>query len=111
MKGDALAFDLGGRLTEAVVTDRPQAAGQDVAELTDDEFDAFNCLAADGVAVCAVFPAETHLAIADRYNSRVADGGATDIGSEVFDDTFAAAEGLEIHPPVFLPDGGIDGWK
>ena len=45
----------------------------------------------------------------DREDARVADGGAADVGSEVFDDVLATPEWLHVHAPVFLPDGGIDG--
>ena len=96
-------------MAEAVVADGSHATRQDVAKISPNKLDAFEGLHFGRVAVGAIFPAETQMAVADRYNSQVADGGAADISAEVFNNTFATAEGLEIHAPVFLPDGGIEG--
>ena len=109
VEGDALAFDFGRGMAEAVVAHRPHAARQDVAQVAFDELRAFDGLDALGIAVGAVLPAEADMGVGDRNDARVADGGAADIAAEIFDDVFAAAEGLEMHAPVLLPDGGIDG--
>ena len=66
VEGDALAFGFGRGVAEAVVTDRPQAARQDVAQIALDELRAFDRLDALGVAVGAVLPAEADMGVADE---------------------------------------------
>ncbi len=61
VEGDALAFDLGRGMAEPIVTDRPQAARQDMAQVAFDELRAFEGLDARGVAVGAVLPALKNL--------------------------------------------------
>ena len=56
-----------------------------------------------------VFSTEADVGIANRDNPGVADRGAADVGAKIFDDVFARAKWLEIHAPVLLPDGGVDG--
>lgn len=111
VEGDAFALDPGRRMAESIMADRPQSAWQDMAQIAVDELRAFDGLDARGVAVGAVLPAEAHMGLGERNDARVADGGAADISAEIFDDVFAAAEGLQVDAPVLLPDGGIDGGK
>ena len=94
---------MGGGIEKAVVADGSHATRQDVAEISPNKLYAFEGLHFGRIAVGAIFPAETHMAVADRYNSRVVDGGAADLSVEVFYHTFTTAEGLEIHARVFLP--------
>lgn len=65
VEGDALALCPGGGMAVAVVAHRPQPARQDVAQVSGDEFAAFDRLGARSVAVGAVFPAEGDMGVGD----------------------------------------------
>ena len=109
VEGDALAFDLGGGMAKPEIPHRTQSAWQDMAQISSNKFRAFDRIDVLRVAVGTVFPPETDVGIGDGYDAGVANGGAADISSEIFDDVFTTAEWLEVHTPVLVPDGGIDG--
>lgn len=107
VEGDALALGLGGGMTVSIVAHGTQTAWQDVAEVAFDELAAWDGVDARSIAVSAVLPAEADMAVGDGNDAGVADGGATDISSEIFDYVFTTAEGLKMNPPVLLPNSGI----
>lgn len=96
-------------MTEAEVTDGPQSLRQDVAQVSSEEPGAGEGVGFLRVAGGAVFPTEGDVGVGDGSDAGVGDGGAADIAAKISDDIFAGAEGLKMHAPVFVPDGGIDG--
>ncbi len=96
-------------MAKAKVADRPHATRQDVAQVTAGELRAGDRFSALRVTFGAVGPAEADMGVGDGEDAGVAYGGAADVAAKVFDDVPPATEGLEVHAPVFFPDGGIDG--
>lgn len=55
-----------------------------------------------------IFPGEGDLCVRHRHDAPVADGGAADVGAQIFDDVLPVAEGLQMHAPVHAPYSGIE---
>jgi hypothetical protein len=109
VEGDALAFLLRCGMAESIVPHRPQTTRQDVAQVAFDKLSAWDRVGAHGVAVGAVLVAEADVGIGNGNYARIANGGAANVGTEIFDDVLAAAEGFHVHAPILLPDGAVDG--
>ena len=95
-------------MTEAVVADRSQAPGEDMAQIASDEFDARECFGFGAVVIGTIFPAEGDGVVGNRDYARIGDGRAGDVGAQVFEGGSSGAGGLDVHAPVFAPDGRID---
>ena len=107
LERDPLAFGFGGRMAKSVVADGVHFAGQDVAQVSANELDAGEVRLFHAVAFVAVFPLEGHRVGIAGQDAAVADGGAADVGPEVFDGGDPRAEGLDVDPPADAPHGGI----
>ena len=94
-------------MEKPVVANGVHFAGQDVAQVASDEFDAGDGRCFDAVALVAVLPAEGDRPGIVGNEAAVGDGGAADVGTEVFDGGLPRAEGLDVDPPVGAPDSGI----
>lgn len=55
----------------------------------------------------SIFPRKGDRRFADSQDAGVGDGCAANIGAQILDDALAVAEGLEMHAPIFFPDGGF----
>ncbi len=78
-------------MAKAVVTDRPQSAGQHVAKVAFYELPAGNRLHPHRVIVGAVLPTEADVSIRDGNDARIANRRAADIAAEIFDDASPAS--------------------
>jgi hypothetical protein len=105
---DTQPLHLGRGVTEAVVADRAQSARQDVSQIALHELHALEGAEFGAVAGVAVLPAEGDGLLGDPHHAGVADGGARDVGSEVFEGGTTVAGGLDVDTPVPAPDVGVD---
>ena len=95
-------------MTEAVVTNGTQPAGQHVPEVTRDELHARNGGGFPPVALGPVLPAERDRLSRDVDQARIVDGGAGDVSAQVFERAATGTGGLNMHAPILVPDDWID---
>lgn len=107
VEGEAFALEFGRRMAVAVAADGAQTDGQDMAQVAGNKLHARNGFGSPGVTMGAVFPRKGDRRFADAKDAGVGDGCAANIGAQILDDTLAVAEGLEMHAPIFFPDGGF----
>ena len=81
---DALAVFLGGGMEESVVAHGMHLGREHVAEVAPDKLDAIESFSHFDAAI-AIFPAEGDRVVIDGDDAAVSDGGACDVGAEVFD--------------------------
>lgn len=86
-------------MMESAIPDAVQPSWQDVAEVTFNEFDAFNFADAFDASMRAVFPSVGDVGVADGDDAAITDDAATDVGSEVFDGVGSATKGLHVDGP------------
>src|SRR3974377_411263 len=91
-------------MTKAVVADRAQPGGQDVTKIMAHELDGRQGFYLGAVVVGAIFPAEGEGIISEGHHPRIIDGGASDVGAEIFESRSAGAGGLDMHSPILAPD-------
>lgn len=103
-----LACVPGRWVAKPVAADSPQTAWQDMAKVAGAKFGSGKRFSARCVTVGAVFPRKCDMCIADLEDAGVADGGAANVGTKIFDHVFAIAKGLEVDAPVLVPHGRID---
>ena len=104
MQLDAQPVGLGRRMTEAVIANRAQAAWENVPKITFDKLDPWQSAGLAAMARVAILPLEGNGAVGDLEDSRVADGGAGDIGAQIFEGGGTVAGGLNVHAPILVPD-------
>jgi len=105
---NAHAIGFGGRMTEAVVTDGAQSAGQDVAQVTGDKLHARDGGSLSAIALVPVFPVERDGGVGDVDQTRIVDGGAGHVSAEVFERAATGTGRLNVNAPVHVPDRAID---
>jgi hypothetical protein len=88
---------------KAVVTDLGKAAWEDVLEETAEELEAGEGDAPHLVST-VVAKAEGHVAVVEGLETTIADGDAEEISAQVVEHLVAAAGGLSVHHPGYLPD-------
>lgn len=104
MELNAEPVGFGGRMAKAVVTNRAQPHGQDVAKIVAHEFDAGQGFCFGAVVVGTIFPTKDDGVVCDGCDASIVDGGAGDVGAEVFDSRSAGTGGLDVDTPVLAPD-------
>ena len=107
MEGEAFAQDFGGGVAVAVAADGAQADGQDMAQVAGNKLHARSGFGSLGITMGAIFPRKGDRRFADSQDAGVGDGCAANIPAQILDDALAVAEGLEVHAPIFFPDGGF----
>jgi len=111
VKSDALALAFGRRMAEAIIPDRPHATRQDMTQISPNKLHPADGVDSFRIVVGTVRPAEGDVVAIDANDPRVADGGAADVCSEIFDGTLAGAKRLEMHAPFLAPDPVINWWQ
>lgn len=104
MECNTLALDLGGRMAEPIVTNAVHFAWQDMAQVSTDELHAGERFCLDVVTLGAVLPPEGVRLSIGGNDAAVADGGAENVGAEVFDGGDSRAKRLDVDPPVDAPE-------
>jgi hypothetical protein len=92
---------------EAIIPDLDKAPGQDVLQETTDEFLGSDA-AVPGFSGVRVFVAKDHTIISHIQDAVVADGHAKDIGGQILQSSYSAADGLTVNHPIFGPRLGGD---
>jgi len=108
MKLNAHPLGFGAGMTEAVITNGAQSSRQDVPQIALDKLDARNGRCFYAVVIGAIFPPEGDGVIVDSNNSGIVNGRASDVSAEVLECGGSGASRLNVHSPIFRPDGGID---
>jgi len=109
MEGDAFPLYPGRGMAKPIAPDRAHGKRQDMAQIAPHELGAGKRLHAPGIAMGAVLPGKRDAPLVDAQDTGIADGGAANISAEILDGALAIAEALEMHAPVLLPNGGING--
>ena len=107
MEGEAFALEFGCGMAVAVAAYGAQADGQDMAQVAGNKLHTRNGFGSLGITTGAVFPRKGDRRFADSQDAGVGDGRPANIPAQILDDALAVAEGLEMHTPIFFPDGGI----
>src|SRR5262249_55138110 len=101
---DAQSVGFGGGMTKAVVADGAQPGGQDVTKIMANELDARQGFFLLAVVGGTIFPAAGDGGLGEANHARIIDGGASDVGPEIFDSRSAGTGGLNMHSPILAPD-------
>jgi len=99
---------LGGRMTEAVVADGPQASGQNMPQIASCKLRAWQGGSFQAVGAVAIFPAEGDGLVGDLEDAPIADDAAGDVGAQIFESGGSIARRLNVHAPVGAPDVWVD---
>jgi len=105
VEGEAFALEFGGGVAVAVAADGAQADGQDMAQVAGNKLSAGNSFGSLDVSMGAVFPRKGDRRFADSQDAGVGDGRPANIPAQILDDALTVAEGLEMHAPIFFPNG------
>lgn len=77
-------------------------------EIMAHELDAWERLCFGAVVVGTIFPAKGDGVVGEGEHARIVNGGASDVGTEIFDGRSAGTGGLDMHTPIFAPERWVD---
>src|SRR5262249_58060006 len=95
-------------MTEAVVTNRVQAGGQDVLQIAACELYSRQGQDCGAVGVGTIFPTEADGIIREGNQAGVGDSSARDIAAEILESGRSGTDRLDVNSPVFAPDLRVD---
>ena len=96
MELHAHAVGAGGGMTEAVVADGSEAAGENMPEVERDKLQAREGADLAAVARRPVLPAEADGVIVEAHHAGITEGSAGDIVAEILEGRAAVAGGLNV---------------
>lgn len=104
MELDPESVGFGCGMAKAVVTDGAQPDGQHVAKIVTHELNAGQVFCFGAAVVGTVFPTEGDAVVSDGSDASIIDGGASDVGAEIFNGRSAGAGGLNVNAPILAPN-------
>ena|SRR3974390_2854739 len=97
-----------GGMTKAVIAHGAQSDGQHVSQIAADKLYAGQSKRLAAVVMGTVFPAEGDGLGSDGEQTRIIDGGASDISAQILKGGSSGACRLNVHTPLLGPDLRVD---
>jgi hypothetical protein len=96
MQLDAHPIGFGGRMAEAVMADRTQSAGKNVAQVAAHELNSGQSQFPAAITLGAVFPTEGYRVLSDLQHAPIGEGGARDVSAQIFERAGSTTAGLNV---------------
>ena len=97
-----------GGMTKAVIPHGAQSPGQHVSQIAADKLYARQSERAATVLLGPIFPAEGDGLGSDGEQTRIIDGGASDISAQILKGGSSGACRVNVHTPLLGPDLRVD---
>src|SRR5215472_14122802 len=78
-----------------------------MAQIAAEEFKGWECFGFGAVGIGSILPAEGEGVVGEGEQARIGDGRASDVSAQIFEGGSSRTLGLDMHAPVFAPDGRI----